>query len=121
MFFDNCKISGSPIKGFRQGYILEQSSPWTALNHKTPPIKIDFDLIGFTINQSEFVAASKQMESTSSPDRSLADIEKKYILRVLEAEGGNRTRTAKVLGISLRGLRYKLKAYSDNLAPPALK
>jgi len=65
-------------------------------------------------------AAYNQMESTGSPDRSLADIEKEYILRVLEAEGGNRTRTAKVLGISLRGLRYKLKAYSDNLAPPAL-
>jgi len=58
--------------------------------------------------------ASNQMESTGSPDRSLADIEKEYILRVLEAEGGNRTRTAKVLGISLRGLRYKLKSYSED-------
>jgi DNA-binding protein Fis len=32
---------------------------------------------------------------------------------VLEAEDGNRSRTARVLGISLRGLRYKLKAYAE--------
>jgi DNA-binding NtrC family response regulator len=28
--------------------------------------------------------------------------------------GGNRTRTAKALGISLRGLQYKLRAYRTN-------
>jgi two-component system, response regulator FlrC len=58
--------------------------------------------------------ATDRMGPTGSPDRKLADIEKEYILRVLEAEGGNRTRTAQVLGISLRGLRYKLKSYSEN-------
>lgn len=43
----------------------------------------------------------------------LADVEREHILRVLEAEDGNRSRTARVLGISLRGLRYKLKAYAE--------
>jgi len=55
-----------------------------------------------------------QIEPEGVPDRPLADIEKEYILRVLKAEGGNRTQTAKVLGISLRGLRYKLKAYAED-------
>ncbi len=43
----------------------------------------------------------------------LAEIEKAHILRVLELEKGNRTRTARSLGISLRGLRYKLKGYAE--------
>lgn len=43
----------------------------------------------------------------------LKDIEREHILRVLAGEGGNRSRTAKKLGISLRGLRYKLKAYAE--------
>ncbi len=43
----------------------------------------------------------------------LAEVEREHILRVLEEEGGNRTRTAKALGISLRGLRYKLKGYEE--------
>jgi len=55
-----------------------------------------------------------QIEPAVMTGRPLADIEKDYILRVLKAEGGNRTRTAQVLGISLRGLRYKLKAYAED-------
>ncbi len=39
------------------------------------------------------------------------DIEKKAILEALEANGGNRTRAAKQLGISLRTLQYRLKEY----------
>jgi two-component system response regulator HydG len=39
------------------------------------------------------------------------DIEKKAILDALEANGGNRTRAAKQLGISLRTLQYRLKEY----------
>jgi DNA-binding NtrC family response regulator len=39
------------------------------------------------------------------------DIEKRAILDALEANGGNRTRTAKQLGISLRTLQYRLKEY----------
>ena len=41
----------------------------------------------------------------------LAEIEKKHILRVLEACGDNRTRAAEALGISIRTLRNKLQEY----------
>jgi DNA-binding NtrC family response regulator len=43
----------------------------------------------------------------------LRDVEQQYILRTLQENGGNRTRAARVLGISLRCLQYKLKAYAE--------
>jgi two-component system response regulator FlrC len=46
-----------------------------------------------------------------------SDIERRAILDALEANGGNRTRTAQQLGISLRTLQYRLKEYGIN--PPA--
>jgi transcriptional regulator with PAS, ATPase and Fis domain len=41
----------------------------------------------------------------------LQELEHKYILQTLARAGNNRTQTAKLLGISLRSLQYKLKAY----------
>jgi two-component system response regulator HydG len=46
--------------------------------------------------------------------RSLKEVEKEMILKTLEDMGGNRTRTAKMLGISRRTLQLKLKAYGIN-------
>ncbi|MDH7499981.1 MAG: helix-turn-helix domain-containing protein, partial [candidate division NC10 bacterium] len=44
--------------------------------------------------------------------RTMREVERDYILSTLKQMGGNRTRTAKVLGISVRGLRDKLKEYA---------
>ena len=44
--------------------------------------------------------------------QSLADIERDYILETLAQCNGNRTRTAKILKISVRSLRMKLQNYS---------
>ena len=41
----------------------------------------------------------------------LRDLEQQYILQTLDGAGGNRTQAARLLGISLRCLQYKLKAY----------
>ncbi|MBC8432740.1 MAG: sigma-54-dependent Fis family transcriptional regulator [Desulfobacterales bacterium] len=49
-----------------------------------------------------------------SPGRSLKDVEKEMILRTLEMAEGNRTHTAKILGISRRTLQLKLKEYGVN-------
>ena len=43
----------------------------------------------------------------------LAELERRYIFRVLETMKGNRTQAAKILGIGLRTLRRKLNEYGD--------
>lgn len=43
--------------------------------------------------------------------RSLEEVEKEHILRVLKATGGNKTRAAQILGISLRNLYRKIAEY----------
>jgi two-component system response regulator HydG len=49
--------------------------------------------------------------SITSPVRALNEIEKDYIIAVLDLNGGNRTRTAKQLGIGSATLSRKLKSY----------
>ncbi|MFQ5669343.1 MAG: sigma-54-dependent transcriptional regulator [Acidobacteriota bacterium] len=44
---------------------------------------------------------------------SMAEMEKRHILRTLEEHGQNRTRAAKVLGIGRRTLQRKLEEYKD--------
>ncbi len=44
---------------------------------------------------------------------SLREIEKNILLKTLETEGGNRTRAARILGITVRTLRNKLKEYRE--------
>ena len=45
------------------------------------------------------------------PGLSLLEVERRYLINTLQQVRGNRTEAAKILGISLRGLHYKLKAY----------
>jgi two-component system response regulator HydG len=44
-----------------------------------------------------------------STGRSIKEVEKELILNTLEETGNNITRTAEILGITRRGLQYKLK------------
>ena len=58
------------------------------------------------------------------PGLPLNEIERLYILRTLARLDGSRTQTAKMLGISLRALQYKLKAYMEadgRLEPTVVK
>lgn len=49
----------------------------------------------------------------------LQELEQQYVLQTLARVGHNRTRAAKLLGISLRSLQYKLKAYGQaSVEPP---
>ena len=43
---------------------------------------------------------------------SLAEVEKRHILRVLSSTGGNKTRAARILGIDTKTLYNKLKGYN---------
>ena len=51
------------------------------------------------------------------PGLPLREVERRYILRTLSAAHGSRTAAAKMLGISLRALQYKLKAYTEENGP----
>jgi two-component system NtrC family response regulator/two-component system response regulator HydG len=59
-------------------------------------------------------AAPRDTDSDNAPaipGATLAEIEKYSIQKTLEAVGGNRTRAAEMLGVSLRKIQYKLKEY----------
>lgn len=45
--------------------------------------------------------------------RTLEEVEKRHIYRVMEAARGNRTRAAEILGIGLRTLQRKLKVFEE--------
>jgi DNA-binding NtrC family response regulator len=47
-------------------------------------------------------------------DRTLAEVERDHIRRVLESVGGNKTRAAEILGIDRKTLRSKLKDRASN-------
>ena len=49
----------------------------------------------------------------SSVGQSISDMERDLILKTLEAQGGNRSVTAEILGISVRTLRNKLQEYGE--------
>jgi DNA-binding NtrC family response regulator len=59
--------------------------------------------------------------SDYQPGLSMAELEKRHILRTLEEQGRNRTRAAKVLGIGRRTLQRKLEEYKEEGedVPPA--
>ena len=63
---------------------------------------------------SDLAPIAEDMETAQPAHKSLKQFEKEKILRTLEENDGNRTRTAIVLGISRRTLQLKLKEYGVN-------
>lgn len=59
-------------------------------------------------------AAGADSRPAGGVAKSFKDIEQQAILDALTANGGNRTRAAQQLGISLRTLQYRLKDYGIN-------
>ncbi|MEW6439852.1 MAG: sigma-54 dependent transcriptional regulator [bacterium] len=57
------------------------------------------------------LAARERPDALSQPAHGLRAMEKDLILKTLKEAGGNRTQTARRLGISVRTLRNKLKEY----------
>jgi two-component system response regulator HydG len=76
---------------------------------------------GDMISQAELPDTLRDLEANEeqvgidlTPGRSLKEMEREMILRTLEETGGNRTRSAEILGISRRTLQLKLKEYGIN-------
>lgn len=60
-----------------------------------------------------FVGTTFREREPHGEATTLAEMERRLILRTLREEGGNRTRTAQRLGISVRTLRNKLRQYRE--------
>lgn len=68
----------------------------------------------------EEIQSDDQRQVESVPvGLTMKEMEKELILKTLERMEGNRTRTAEILGISLRSLQYKLKDYEKTAQPNA--
>jgi DNA-binding NtrC family response regulator len=66
----------------------------------------------------EFLREREGAEPGGAPveeERTLAEVERAHILRVLEASGGNKARAARILGIPRRTLYRRLGAYGEEL------
>jgi len=71
----------------------------------------DLFLHGLTFsNKNENVVKSNSNDEIIV-DKSIADVEKELILNTLKKHNGNRTKTAEVLGITVRTLRNKLNEF----------
>jgi len=55
--------------------------------------------------------AESEAGGLAIPGSTMAEIEKHAILRTLDATGGSTTRTAEMLGISVRTVQYRLAEY----------
>jgi len=74
------------------------------------------ELFPEAINASVEALVESEPETPRVPygDRSLKALEERMILQTLEETGGNRTKTADILGISRRALQLKLKKMGIN-------
>ena len=76
--------------------------------------RVDEPLIG--VNQGPAAQAAAAAQSASRPmvGKTVAEVERDLILQTLDHCLGNRTHAANILGISIRTLRNKLKAYTED-------
>jgi len=63
---------------------------------------------------SHYSIESKDTDATVSLKHSIEAFEREQIIKALQLNGGNKTKTAKELGVSLRGLYKKLDKYGIN-------
>jgi DNA-binding NtrC family response regulator len=75
---------------------------------------------GEGIDLEHFPSLTRELSETpgasvplAPPGLKLEELERWYVLETLKRAAGNRTRAARDLGISLRGLQYKLRRYQS--------
>jgi DNA-binding NtrC family response regulator len=65
---------------------------------------------GTELTRKDFVMDDSAGRTTPT---TLAELERQVIETTLAENGGNRTRTAEILGVSLRWLQYRLKEWKQ--------
>jgi two-component system response regulator FlrC len=106
--------NGTVIRTFRDDSLKTlESHAWPG-NIRELENVIERAVITGTEPQIQDIVKNKTLDANSKswiPGRTLHDIERHVILDALEYHQGNRTHTAKALGISIRTLRNKLAEY----------
>ena len=74
-------------------------------------ISIERRAVSKTIDLTDVKLSQSSNKNSWSPGETLNDIERTVILQALQYHNGNRTHTARALGISIRTLRNKLSDY----------
>ncbi|RPH36949.1 sigma-54-dependent Fis family transcriptional regulator, partial [bacterium] len=68
---------------------------------------------GPQLTRKDFLVDDSSAPGGQAPATTLADFERQIIEMTLAEMGGNRTRTAERLGVSLRWLQYRLKEWQS--------
>ncbi len=111
-----CRENHKPLKTFTEAAIKKiLDYPWPGnvrelANMIERTVVLDFDpVIDASHLYLDSVSAPKEMKKGMT----LYEMEKQFILETLEANYQNRTKTASILGISIRTLRNKLHDYGE--------
>lgn len=75
---------------------------------------------GDLIDITDFMIEAESSPSPSSPGK-IKDLEKDMILKTLKEVNGNKTRAARILGVSVRTIRNKLHEYGNFFPTPTLE
>jgi DNA-binding NtrC family response regulator len=67
------------------------------------------------VDLSHIMLYDDQPAAVSQNQGNIKDMEKDLILKTLKEMDGNKTKTAKALGVSVRTIRNKLNEYGKNL------
>jgi two-component system, NtrC family, response regulator AtoC len=108
---------GMPIKTLTSGAMRQLESyswPGNVRQLENSLTRAAVLTASFVLTSEDILGAISEMEGDSSstlPDRTLADVEKEHILRVLTAKHGHLGDACRALGISRPTLRNKLKQY----------
>lgn len=77
---------------------------------------VPFSELPEAIRMASGVDVTKEVRSGFLPGMTIKEMERELILKTLEDNDGNRTRSARVLGITRRTLQHKLKEYDIDQA-----
>jgi two-component system response regulator FlrC len=95
----------------QRALLISEGPGITAIDLELPTSEEDF--VAAAGSGTNFAVNSVAEPGAPVGALDMATVEREHILRVLAQVDGNRRKAAEILGLSERGLRYKLKAYSE--------